>query len=135
MALNIGPGDNDLPVKQTEFMPDWNDRRPKPEPKPKPFRHTHVFQPVGLDAWDPRPHPGSQPIEPGTPVKRVAQLGKGKLAFHHIEDEHGNRMSVWKQSLQPKPKRGSNPGRGERLAAAAAANKREGPNPYDPRNR
>lgn len=80
----------------------FNDRRPKPEPKPKPFRHTHVYQPVGLDSWDPRPHPGSKPIAPGTPVKKVAQLGKGRLAFHHIEDEHGNRMSVWKGSLQPR---------------------------------
>src|SRR5882724_11951245 len=122
MALNIGPGDEDLPVKQSEFMPDfYNDRRPKPEPKEraKPFRATHILQPVGLDAWDPRPHPGSGVIPPGTPVKKVAQLGKGALAFHHVQDREGNTMSVWKGSLQPKPKRGSNPGRGERLAAAA----------------
>lgn len=112
MALNTWPGDNDLPVKQTEFMPDWNDRRPQPEVKEraKPFRHTHIFQPVGLDAWDPRPHPGSEAIAPGTPVKRVAQIGKGKLAFHHITDREGNMQSVWKSSLQPrqprKPKEG-----------------------------
>lgn len=85
----------------------FNDRRPQPEVKErkKPFRATHILQPVGLDAWDPRPHPGSSVIPPGTPVKRVAQLGKGKLAFHHVQDEAGNQMSVWKSSLQPKPSR------------------------------
>lgn len=90
-------------------MPDWNDRRPPPPPekkeRAKPFRHTHIFQPVGLDAWDPRPHPGSETIPPGTPVKRIAQLGSGKLAFHHIQDRQGNQMSVWKSSLQPRQKK------------------------------
>lgn len=92
---------------------DWfNDRRPQPEPEPepepkerrKPFRATHVFQPQGLDAWDPKVHPGSEPIQPGTPVKRVAQVGAGKLAFHWVEDRDGNQMSVWKSSLQPRQK-------------------------------
>jgi hypothetical protein len=82
----------------------FRDRRPQPEPKPrkKPFRHTHIFQPVGMDAWDPKVHPGSQAIAPGTPVKRVSQVGSGRLAFHWIEDRDGNRMSVWKSSLQPR---------------------------------
>lgn len=87
----------------------FKDRRPQPEPKPKPFRHTHIFNPVGLDAWDPRPHPGSKPIAPGTPVRRVQQIGKGKLAFHWVEDEAGNRQSVWKSSLTPKAPRKKKP--------------------------
>jgi hypothetical protein len=90
----------------------FHDRRPQPDPPPpraKPFRATHTFQPVGLDAWDPRPHPGSQVIPAGTPVKRVAQLGSGKLAFHHITDREGNQMSVWKSSLQPKQMKRAKP--------------------------
>lgn len=96
-----------------EQMATFNDRRPPPAPerkeRAKPFRSTHVFQPVGLDAWDPRPHPGSQVIPPGTPVKRIAQLGSGKLAFHHITDREGNQMSVWKSSLQPRQMKKAKP--------------------------
>lgn len=108
----LPPHDPDNPsperetIRQTREAAErlFNDRRPQPEPKErkKPFRHTHILQPVGLDAWDPRPHPGSQVIPPGTPVKRIAQLGKGALAFHHVQDREGNTMSVWKGSLQPR---------------------------------
>jgi hypothetical protein len=84
-------------------LPAWNDRRPAPKPeRQKPFRATHIFEPVGLDSWDPRPHPGHEPIPPGTPVRRTHQIGSGKLAFHWIEDREGRKMSVWKSSLRPK---------------------------------
>jgi hypothetical protein len=88
----------------------FNDRRPLPEPEPepeppprrKPFRHTDVFEPAQADALNPKVHPGSQPIAPGTPVKRVAQVGDGRGSLHWIQDREGNQMSVFKSSLKPR---------------------------------
>lgn len=74
------------------------------------FKHTHIYRPVGIDQFDPKTHPGSRPIAPGSPVKKhPGQFGKGKLAFVHIEDENGNHQQVFKRSIIPKSAAMSSP--------------------------
>jgi hypothetical protein len=67
---------------------------------------THYYNPVGWDRFDPKAHPGSSPIAPGSrvhshgPVKGAPKAGK--MTFHEIEDQTGNRQSVFRSSLSKK---------------------------------
>lgn len=80
--------------------------RSRQRPQAEGFKHTHFYDPVGWDHFDPRPHPGSSVIKPGTPVQNMGRMGPGKgggkLAFHHIRDAVGNSQSVFKASLKSK---------------------------------
>lgn len=72
------------------------------------FRHTHYYNPIGWDRFDPKPHPGSSAIKAGSPIQRIGNMGPGKgggkLAFVHVRDEHGNNQSVSRGSLSSKKK-------------------------------
>jgi hypothetical protein len=78
------------------------------EEEPEEFRHTHWYDPIGWDRFDPRPHPGSGTISPGSPVQRVGAMGPGrgggKLGFIHVRDQFGNNQSVARGSLKSKNK-------------------------------
>jgi BRCA1 C Terminus (BRCT) domain len=66
----------------------------------RPFKSTHEYHPGLMDISSPNVIEG-RPIEPGSPVRIYSQKGEvdplGKLVW--IEDEHGNRQSVWKAAL------------------------------------
>ncbi len=70
------------------------------------FEHTNVYDPIGWDRFDPRPHPGCSPLEPGCKVRMVEKNispAMGKMgAFNVVEDERGNRQSVMTKSLKGK---------------------------------
>jgi hypothetical protein len=72
-------------------------------PKEKEQFGTHWYNPIGWDRFDPKPHPGSRAIAPGARVQSHGRIrgvpNAGKLTFHHVEDEHGNQMSVARGSL------------------------------------
>jgi hypothetical protein len=76
------------------------------EPPEDEFKHTHYYNPIGWDRFDPRPHPGSSAIAPGSPVQRLGAMGPGKgggkLAFQHVRDASGNHQSVARGSLSSK---------------------------------
>lgn len=76
--------------------------------EPDEFKHTHYYNPIGWDRFDPRPHPGSSAIAPGSPIQRMKAVGPGKgagkLAFIHVRDASGNHQSVARGSLASKAK-------------------------------
>jgi hypothetical protein len=76
--------------------------------EPEEFKHTHYYNPVGWDRFDPRPHPGSSAIKPGSPIQRIGNMGPGKgggkMAFVHVRDSSGNNQSVTRGSLASKKK-------------------------------
>ena len=76
------------------------------QPSEGDFKHTHYYNPIGWDRFDPKPHPGSSAIKPGSPVQRMGAMGPGKgggkLAFQHVRDASGNHQSVSKGSLDSK---------------------------------
>jgi hypothetical protein len=76
--------------------------------EPDEFKHTHYYNPIGWDRFDPRPHPGSGAIKPGSPIQRIGNMGPGKgggkLAFVHVRDASGNNQSVARGSLASKKK-------------------------------
>ena len=73
---------------------------------PDEFKHTHFYNPIGWDRVDPKPHPGSSVISPGSPIQRIGNVGPGKgggkLAFVHVRDQSGNNQSVARGSLASK---------------------------------
>src|SRR3979490_522157 len=74
-------------------------RQPEEEPSPPP----PFYHPGLMDISDPKPHPGSRPIEPGSPVQKMGkQYGSGRMAFVHIRDEGGNHQQVFKAALRSK---------------------------------
>jgi hypothetical protein len=82
-------------------------------PEADDFRHTHYYDPIGWDRFDPRPHPGSGVIPPGSSVQNLGTFPggpkAGKMTFHHVRDEAGNHQSVFRGSLtkkRPEPEEG-----------------------------
>jgi hypothetical protein len=80
---------------------------------PGDYSHTHYYDPIGWDRFDPKPHPGSKPIAAGSSVQSFGRIrgvpNAGKLTFHHVRDEAGNEMSVARGSLtkkRPEPAEG-----------------------------
>lgn len=62
------------------------------------FVPTHSYNPIGWDQFDSRPHPGSNPIAPGTPVQLHGKMDPtGHLV--HVRDEDGNHQTIDKKSL------------------------------------
>jgi hypothetical protein len=76
--------------------------------EPDEFKHTHYYNPIGWDRIDPKPHPGSSTIKPGSPIQRIGNMGPGKgggkLAFVHVRDPSGNNQSISRGSLASKKK-------------------------------
>jgi hypothetical protein len=67
-----------------------------------PFKATHSFNPIGWDAFDARPHPGSKAITPGTPVQNhgfMSPRGPGGMRLVHVSDEAGNHQTIDSRSL------------------------------------
>ena len=75
-------------------------------PEDQEFKHTHYYNPINIDRWDPKAHPGSGVIPPGSPIQRMGAVGPGKaagpLAFIHVRDAAGNNQSVARGSLHSK---------------------------------
>lgn len=62
------------------------------------FTPTHTYNPIGWDAFDSRPHPGSSPITPGSPVQLHGKMDpSGNLV--HVRDENENHQTIDKRSL------------------------------------
>jgi hypothetical protein len=86
------------------------------------FMPTHTYNPIGWDALDARPHPGSTPIAPGTPVQLHGKMDpSGHLV--HVRDEDGNHQTIDKRSLGTLHREGS-----RRRAAWSGYE----PGPYEP---
>lgn len=80
---------------------------------PGEFKHTHYYDPIGWDRFDPKPHAGSSPIQAGASVQNLGTFKggprAGRLTFHHVRDEQGNHQSVARGSLTrtpPQPEEG-----------------------------
>jgi hypothetical protein len=68
----------------------------------KPFKATHTYSPIGWDAFDARPHPGSKSITPGVPVQNhgyMSPRGPGGMRLVHVSDESGNHQTIDSRSL------------------------------------
>jgi hypothetical protein len=62
------------------------------------FSPTHTYNPIGWDALDARPHPGSAPITAGSPVQLHGKMDpSGHLV--HVRDENENHQTIDKRSL------------------------------------
>jgi len=69
----------------------------------RPWRPTHIYDPIGWDQFDPRPHPDSDPIQAGSPVMDrgwMSPPGPGGMRFVHVEDPYGNHQSVASKSIR-----------------------------------
>lgn len=68
----------------------------------KPWKATHTYSPIGWDAFDARPHPGSKAITPGVPVMNhgyMSPRGPGGMRLVHVSDEAGNHQTIDSRSL------------------------------------
>jgi hypothetical protein len=96
-------GDPDVEPRSVDI--DREERR-RPKPQVEGFKHTHFYDPIGWDRFDPKPHPGSNPIRPGSPVQNMGRVGPGtgggRFAFRHVRDASGNSQSVHGTSLKSK---------------------------------
>jgi hypothetical protein len=85
-------------------MPRGEDTRNDPRRK---VGREYVFQPVGLDAWDPKPHHPP----PGSPVRITSAPGVGRVSkpFAYVEHAETGEFHgmVNRASLQPKGKKKS----------------------------
>jgi hypothetical protein len=88
----------------------------------KAWRATHTYDPIGWDAFDARPHPGSKAITPGVPVMNhgyMSPRGPGGMRLVHVSDEAGNHQTVDSRSLgSPQPLDAPGPREGSRRNAA-----------------
>jgi hypothetical protein len=68
----------------------------------KPWKATHTYNPIGWDAFDARPHPGSKAITPGVPIQNhgyMSPRGPGGMRLVHVSDEAGNHQTIDSRSL------------------------------------
>jgi hypothetical protein len=68
----------------------------------KPWKATHTYNPIGWDAFDARPHPGSKAITPGVPIMNhgyMSPRGPGGMRLVHVSDEAGNHQTIDSRSL------------------------------------
>jgi hypothetical protein len=68
----------------------------------KPWKATHTYSPIGWDAFDARPHPGSKALTPGVPVMNhgyMSPRGPGGMRLVHVSDEAGNHQTIDSRSL------------------------------------
>lgn len=62
------------------------------------FTPTHTYNPIGWDQFDSKPHPGSNPIAPGSPVQLHGKMSPDGFLVH-VRDEDGNHQTVDQRSI------------------------------------
>ena len=89
------------PSAHDPSVPSWSKRQAATSPGL--WSATHIYEPIGWDAFDPRPHPGSRQIRSGSPVmfhEVMSPVGPGGMRLVHVEDESGNHQTVDTRSLK-----------------------------------